>query len=256
MKLSQFVIGIDGGGTKTAAMIADLKGNVLAKHTAGPSNFQIIGVEKSAHVIFSLMRDCCDLVGCSSKNIRGTTIGLAGAGRPGDRKKVAERLRTLASAKKFSLKRIQIESDARIALEGAFDGGPGIILIAGTGSIAFGKDRDGNIHRAGGWGRILGDEGGGYFIGNEGLKAVCRHCDGRSGPTLLTALIAKKFGLKTSADIITAIYEDNFNLALLAPLVFEAAELGDAPFVDIVRHASGELAEHVRALMAKFYRRG
>ena len=152
------------------------------------------------------------------------------------------------------MRKIQIESDARIALEGAFNGGAGIILVAGTGSIAFGKDEKGNIHRVGGWGRILGDEGSGYFIGKEGLAAVCRQCDGRAKPTLLTAMMARKFGLKTSADIITAVYKDSFDIASLAPVVFEAAEKRDAPSSGIVERASNELAEHVRALMVKFYR--
>ncbi len=252
MKLSQFVIGIDGGGTKTAAVIADLKGNILAQHTAGPSNFQIIGFEKSARVVFSLVRDCCDSVGCFPKNIRGTTIGLAGAGRVEDQKYIAEAFRRLISSKKITLRKVRIESDARIALEGAFNGGAGIIVIAGSGSIAFGKDEKGNIHRVGGWGRILGDEGSGYFIGKEGLKAVCRHLDGRSAPTLLTAMVAKKFGIKTSADIIAAVYKSNFDIASLAPIVFEAEEKGDATSFDIVERASNELTEHVRALIMKF----
>ena len=252
MKLSQFVIGIDGGGTKTAALIADLKGNILAQHVGGPSNLQIMGVEKSTRVIMSLIQECCDSVGCSPKNILCTTVGLAGAGRPDDRKKIAEGIRHVISSKKVTLRKVRIESDARIALEGAFNGGAGIIVIAGTGSIAFGKDERGNIHRAGGWGRILGDEGSGYFIGKEGLKAVCQHLDGRSAPTLLSAMVARKFGLKTPADIIMAIYKNNFDLASLAPIVFKAAEKGDVPSTAIVERASVELAEQVRAIVVKF----
>jgi N-acetylglucosamine kinase len=256
MKLSQFVIGIDGGGTKTVAIIADLKGNILAQHNAGPSNFQIMGIEKAARVVFSLIQDCCDSVGCFPKNVRGTTVGLAGAGRPDDQKRIAEGFRRFTSSKKVTLRKVRIESDARIALEGAFNGGAGIIVIAGTGSIAFGKDEKGNIHRVGGWGRILGDEGGGYSIGKEGLKAVCRYCDGRSAPTLLTVMVAKRFGLKTSADIIAAVYKENFDVAAVAPIVFEAAEKGDAVSFDIVHRAANELTELVRALTVKYHNGG
>jgi N-acetylglucosamine kinase-like BadF-type ATPase len=251
MKLSQFVIGIDGGGTKTAAMIADLKGNILAQHIAGPSNFQVMGVEKAARVILSLIKECCNSVGCFPKNIRATTVGLAGAGRPDDKKRMVNGLRRLTSSKKVPLRNVRIESDALIALEGAFSGGAGIILIAGSGSIAFGKDEKGTIHRAGGWGRILGDEGSGFFIGKHALTVVCRYLDGRSAPTLLTAMVAKKFGLKTSTDIISAVYKDNLNIAAIAPLVFEAGEQGDAAASEIIQLASIELAEHVRALVTK-----
>ena len=101
MKSSQFVIGIDGGGTKTAAVIADLRGDILAQHTAGPSNVQKIGVEKSARVVFSLVRDCCDSVGCLPKNIRGTTIGLAGAGRAEDQKKLPKQSENSSHRKKM-----------------------------------------------------------------------------------------------------------------------------------------------------------
>ena len=251
MKLSDFVIGMDGGGTKTAAMIADGKGNVLAQHFSGPSNFQIIGVDAAAKTIFSLIRECCDSVKISPSEVDGMTIGLTGAGRPNDQKRMAEGLRKFAASKKVKLRNVNIESDARIALEGAFKGGRGIILIAGTGSIAFGKDAKGEVHRVGGWGRILGDEGSGYYIGKHALTAVCRHLDGRSVPTLLTKMISKKFALRTPTDIIAAVYKNNFDIAAVAPLVFDAAKKGDAASLSIVQMASEELTEHVRSLLMK-----
>ncbi len=249
MSPSQYVIGIDGGGTKTTAIIAGRDGEPLAKHTAGPSNGQVIGFEKAARIIASLVRKCISSVGCSSRNIHGITIGLAGAGRPDDRRKIAAALRQLASTTTVPRKRIRIESDARIALEGAFDGGAGIVVIAGTGSIAVGKDAKGNIHRSGGWGRILGDEGSGYCIGRDGLNAICRSCDGRSAPTLLSGLAEERFGLKTAADIVTAVYQNSFDIASLAPIVFEAAESGDAAATEIVERAARELTEQVRPLL-------
>ena len=256
MKLSEFVVGIDGGGTKTAAIIADFKGTILAEHVAGPSNFQMIGIEKAAAVVLSLVQRCCESVDGFPKNIRATTIGLAGAGRLDDQKRFSEGFRKIASAKKVALRRVRIESDARIALEGAFDGGEGIVLIAGTGSVAFGKDGRGIIHRVGGWGSILGDEGSGFFIGKQALTAVSRHFDGRSLPTILTPMIAKKFKLRTDADIITAVYHKGFNIAAIAPLVFEAMEKGDAAASEIVQRAASELTGHVRALTMKFYESG
>ena len=251
MKQSGFVIGMDGGGTKTAAIIADLHGNILAQHVAGPSNFQIIGVEKAARTIFLLVRECCKSVGVSPDKIRAMTIGLTGAGRPNDQKRMADGLRKVALSKKTALRNVRIESDARIALEGAFKGGAGIILIAGTGSIAFGKDEKGNVHRVGGWGRILGDEGSGFFMGRYALTAVCRDLDGRSAPTALTKMIAKNFSMKSATDIITAVYKNSFDIATVAPLVLNAAEKNDAVSLEIVQLASSELTEHIRALIEK-----
>lgn len=253
MKSAQYVIGIDGGGTKTAAMIADVEGSVIAQHVSGPSNVHAVGVEKAAKLLFSLVRECCDSLKVTPGAIRATTIGLAGAGRPEDQKRIADSLRKLSAQKKIKLKNLRIESDARIALEGAFRGGAGIILIAGTGSIAFGKDEEGNVHRVGGWGRILGDEGGGYFIGQRALVAACRQLDGRSSASRLTELIAKKFGLKTAEDIIGAVYRKNFEISTIAPIVLEAAEEGDVAASEIIQIASLELTDQARALVAKIH---
>jgi N-acetylglucosamine kinase-like BadF-type ATPase len=251
MAKKQFVIGIDGGGTKTAAMLADLKGNVLVEQTGGPSNFQIIGVEKAAEVLFDLIERCCAEIGCSVDEVRSIAAGLTGAGREADQERMRIGLVEYAHRGRETLREVIIESDARVALEGAFRGNVGIILISGTGSIAFGKDQAGNVHRAGGWGRILGDEGSGYSIGRDALNAISKDLDGRGKPTLLTKLVAKQFGLSDQEKIISAIYRDNFDVALLAPLVIEAATSHDVEASRILNKATFELAEHVRALLNK-----
>ncbi|MDP1676668.1 MAG: BadF/BadG/BcrA/BcrD ATPase family protein [Bacteroidota bacterium] len=246
MKSKKYIIGMDGGGTKTHAIIADANGKILKMHFAGPSNFQIMGVEKAAETIFSLIEICCESVNCEIKNVAAVACGLTGAGRIGDQKRMAEGLKKFAESKNAKLKNIIIESDARIALEGAFKGDAGIILIAGTGSIAFGKDSKGKVHRVGGWGRMLGDEGSGYFIGRLGLTAVTRHIDGRGEKTKLTSMIAKEFGLTDQTAIIDAVYKNNFDIASVAPLVLKAAEKKDSICFTIVETAVIDLAEHIR----------
>ncbi len=236
---------MDGGGTKTHAIIADDDGKILKMHFGGPSNFQIIGVEKASETIFSLIEMCCGSVGCALEDIETVVCGLTGAGRIGDQQRMADGLKDHAVSKNVKLKKIIIESDARIALEGAFKGGPGIILIAGTGSIAFGKDRKGVIHRVGGWGRVLGDEGSGYFLGRSGLTAVTRHIDGRGEKTKLRAMIAKEFELKDQTAIINAVYKNNFDVASVAPLVLKAAEKKDPVCLLIVEKSVKDLAEHI-----------
>lgn len=251
MKSQKYIIGIDGGGTKTHAIITNSSGEILKMHFGGPSNFQIIGVEAAAETIFSLIEMCCGSVGCEINDIETVVCGLTGAGRVGDQQRMADGLKKYALSKKSKLKKIIIESDARIALEGAFKGGKGIILIAGTGSIAFGKDNKGNVHRVGGWGRILGDEGSGYYIGRLGLTAVTRQLDGRGEKTKLTSMISKSFELKDQTAIINAVYKNNFDIASVAPLVLQAAEKKDIVCRSIVENAVIELAWHIQVAAEK-----
>jgi len=251
MAKKQFVIGIDGGATKTAASLADVNGNVLTEDTAGPSNFQIIGTQRASEVVVSLIEKCCDEVGCTPDEIQMTVAGLTGAGREGDRGRMKSAILEEARRRRSAISKVVVESDGRIALEGAFKGRPGIILIAGTGSFALAKDHKGGIHRAGGWGRILGDEGSGYVIGRDGLNAVTKHLDGRAKATLITKLLAERFGLTDQEAIITAVYGENFDIAQVAPLVIEAADKKDIEAARILNKATFELSEHVRVLVSK-----
>jgi len=251
VKISQFIIGIDGGGTKTHAIIANSRDEILAEHFAGPTNFQIIGEERSAEIIVELIQSCCESADCKSTDVVSVVLGLTGAGRIAEQKRVAAVVQRYAKRQKITLKKLIVESDARIALEGAFKGEPGIILIAGTGSIAFGKDAKGKIYRVGGWGRILGDEGSGYFLGRLGLSAVAHHLDERGKKTMLTSLIAKKYKLANQESIINAVYSNDFDIASVAPLVLEAASKKDEVCRMIVQHATLELAEHVRIISEK-----
>jgi len=154
---------------------------------------------------------------------------------------MAKAVRAEAKRRGVKFPRVRIESDARIALEGAFSGGPGIIVIAGTGSIVFGKARSGSVHRSGGWGRIIGDEGSGYAVGRELFRAVAAHMDDRGPKTALTSMVARDFGLKTQPDIIRALYKEGFDVASGAPLVTRAAAKGDRVAKQILDAAAADL---------------
>lgn len=251
MKKEKYYIGIDGGGTKTHAVIANANGVVLDEHFAGPTNFQIIGESQSAEIILELIESCCESVSCKPSAIASVVAGITGAGRIEEQQRIVKAVSQYAKQKKIRLEKFIVESDARIALEGAFKGEPGIILIAGTGSIAFGKDAKGKIHRVGGWGRILGDEGSGYYLGRLGLSAVAHHLDERGKKTILTSMLAKKFKLIDQASIINAVYRKDFDVAAVAPLVLEAAAKKDESCIMIVEHAVFELADHVRVISEK-----
>lgn len=251
MARKQYVIGMDGGGTKTAAMLCDVNGNILAEEMGGPTNPNIVGVERTAEVIVGLLGSLCDRLGCATNDVLSIVAGLAGAGRDADKDRIKTAVLAEAKKRKTPIGTVIIETDGRIALEGAFKGKPGIILIAGTGSFALAKDHKQGIHRAGGWGRILGDEGSGYVIGQDGLNAVTKHLDGRGKATMLTTLIDLRFGLLNQDRILNAIYRENFDVASIAPLVIEAAEAKDNECARILNKATFELFEHVRVLVNK-----
>jgi N-acetylglucosamine kinase-like BadF-type ATPase len=251
MKSKGFVVGIDGGGTKTLGLIADLDGKVLGRGVGGSSNPQVVGFEKAAGVIFKVAGECCRRVGCHPRRLKAIVVGLAGAGREPDRRRTEIELRKLSRKTNLPLKNLRVESDARIALEGVLGGQSGIVLISGTGSIGFAKGHDGTVHRVGGWGRTIGDEGSGFAVGRVGLVAVVRHLDGRGRPTILTKWVSKRFRLSTPQLIVSKIYQDHFDVSRIAPLVLNAAAKGDEVSRNILDEASSELADHVRVLVKK-----
>jgi N-acetylglucosamine kinase-like BadF-type ATPase len=246
-----YIIGIDGGGTKTTAVLCAPDGAILAEAQGAPSNFQIIGIDPSAHTILALIQTCCHSVGCSISQIGSVVAGVAGAGRPSDQESLCNGILDLAHAQNLTLNNLTIESDARIALEGAFCGKPGVIVIAGTGSIVFGKDERGKTYRAGGWGRFIGDEGSGYTIGQQSLRAVARSFDDTSKKTTLKKIFASKYGLTSQEAIIHALYQDNFDIASLVPAVIEAASKGDKAAKKILENAASELVEIIGITVQK-----
>jgi len=246
-----YIIGIEGGGTKTTAVLCAMDGLILTEAQGGPSNFHIAGIEKTANTLLDLIQTCCHSVGCSVPQIGAVVAGLAGAGRVPDQQRILEGLLEVARIKNISLEKVSIESDARIALEGAFSGKPGIIVIAGTGSIVFGKDEHERVYRAGGWGRIIGDEGSGYAIGRESFRAVAKMLDGHGDKTTLANLFNEKFGLASQDAIIDAIYSENYDLASVVPAVMEAASKGDRVTKKIFIRACADLVEVIDSVLMK-----
>ncbi len=248
----KYVIGIDGGATKTTAVLADLNKNILAEKTSGPANFLIIGADKVAKTISDLILDLCNEAEINIQNIEVICMGLTGAGRDDDAEKIKNAVLDYWQ-KNYSnqIKNLIVTSDARIALEGAFSGRPGIILIAGTGSIIFGKDRAGQLYRVGGFGRYIGDEGGGYSIGRLGLQAVAKSLDGRAPETKLLNILKEEFNIHNAEDLINKVYKENIDFASIAPLVIKCAEEGDESCREILRKEAEELVLHIRAIKDK-----
>jgi len=245
----QIIIGMDGGGTKTKSIACSIDGNILFETSSGPSNFLMIGTEKVSQTILELIDRSLEALSLNYADILSVVIGTTGAGRRTDADTLENDFNDLLIKNNISVGKFRVESDARIALEAAFSGKPGSILIAGTGSIMFGKDIDGNIHRVGGFGRFIGDEGSGFILGKKGLTAVAKNMDGRGLPTILTDIVAKNFNINDLQSLITEIYKNNFDIASVAPHVIEAADKGDEICKKIINEESEELVIHIKAMM-------
>jgi N-acetylglucosamine kinase-like BadF-type ATPase len=247
----RFVIGIDGGGTKTTALLVALDGTVMAESVGGPANLLVAGMDSTVETLHILIYECCHKVGCPPEAIQSIVLGLAGAGRATDRAELTDKLFAAGNKKRFPVKNITIETDAKIALEAAFAGGPGIVVISGTGSIALYRTEDRQDLRVGGWGRILGDEGSGYSIARDALNAVMRQYDGRGEKTILTQKALEHFSCSSVEEIIQRIYYQSAAIESFTPKVFEAVASHDNVAHKVILENASELAEHVRVLVMK-----
>jgi N-acetylglucosamine kinase-like BadF-type ATPase len=246
-----YIIGIDGGGTKTHCLLTKLDGTIVNECYGGPSNFLVQGITPVAETLLKLITSCCENSKVSLEEISIVLLGTTGAGRRSDAERLEQGFSDFLAVKNVKLKLFRVESDARIALEGAFSGKPGSILIAGTGSIMFGKDAQGNIHRVGGFGRFLGDEGSGYMLGKKGLVAVSKEFDGRGNKTLISQLVKEKFRIDSSEILITEIYKNNFDIASVAPIVIQAAEKNDELALRVIEDETDELVLHISTMQKK-----
>jgi N-acetylglucosamine kinase-like BadF-type ATPase len=246
--MSHLLLGIDGGGTKTIAVLAERGGRELARHTVGGSNPNVAGLETAAGRLLEVIDACCSTSGVDAGEISAAVMGIAGVGHEEHRLGLEHRLRRqYGSGLNFA-----IVTDARIALEGALGGKPGIAVIAGTGSVTIAKSPDGQVSSVGGWGRVLGDEGSGYALGVEAAKAFARDLDGVANAPAIREAIISRVGWKSRKDLLAAAYHENFELSNLAPLVLDLAEGGDLPSIAILQRGAAAIAAHV-AVMAKVF---
>jgi glucosamine kinase len=242
-------VGVDGGGTKTAAVVVDRSMNVLGRGTGGPSNHLRVGLEEAAHEIERAVGEAVRESGRSMEDVEYAFCGIAGADHPAHRAKVIGSLRELFPDGNFT-----VDNDARIALTGAAGPAAGIVIIAGTGSVAFGRNDDGREARAGGWGPTIGDEGSGYSIARRGLSAIVRSFDGRSPRTLMTEYLCNRHGMCDPSDLPQFVYAPSTHaddIAIFCKLVMDAAAAGDPLASEIVETEGAELGKTVVAVAKK-----
>jgi len=227
--------GVDGGGSKTLAVIVDVAGQERGWGAADGANVTSRGLDRSIVEVHKALVAAAHMAGCTLP-LQAAWIGLAGVDRTPNHTATLPRLQGLAHT-------VHLTNDAALVL-GALENAQGVALIAGTGSIALGCDAYEGAVRAGGWGYALGDEGSGYALGRAGLIAAARAADGRGPATSLLDGVMREWRLQHPQDMIGRMYphEDIGMVARLAPLVLAAAQNGDTVAGDIVARGADELA--------------
>jgi N-acetylglucosamine kinase-like BadF-type ATPase len=236
--LRRLVVGVDGGGTRTRAVVLDGP-RTLGEGAAGPSNPLRVGVANGATAIREAVDKACAAALIHRDDLVAAGVGLAGIRRKDVRARMHDVL-----VQTLGIKNVELVSDGDIALYGATDGRPGVVVISGTGSIAVGMNRQGKRATAGGWGPVAGDEGSGSWIARRALQSVARATDGRGPKTALTAAACEFFQVTTADDLSTAIYAPtitNDRIAGFSKCVIQAAEGGDEVGLEILKEAGKEL---------------
>lgn len=247
-----FYLGIDGGGSKTTCAVGD-ETSLFARATAGPSNITRVSEVRARESLHQSIRDACTAAAMSASQVRSACIGAAGAGRP----EVASAIRKIVA--ELISGDIEVVGDMPIALEAAFGERPGVIVVAGTGSIAYGRDRQGKTARAGGWGYAVSDEGSAYWIGRRAIERFLRSIDENLDAEKNTQALAQASSLfqemKTLLNISSL---DEFvraanatpEFATLLPAVIAASTRGD-PVAQAVLARAGEELARIAALVIR-----
>jgi N-acetylglucosamine kinase-like BadF-type ATPase len=245
------VLGIDAGGSKTVALLATLDGRVVAEARAGGANLRIHGelaVEKTLHEVIDRVLDG------SAERPGAVCLGMAGVDRHDDAATIRGVMRRLGFRD-----RTLIVNDALIALVAGAGEPLGLVLVAGTGSIAYGVNAHGVAARSGGWGPVLADEGSGYWIGRRALVALMRHADGRGPRTALTPMVLERLRLTRPDELVQEVYdgaERRELVAALGPVVAEARAGGDAVAAEILTDAAAELVLAAASVIGRLDMRG
>lgn len=240
-----YVMGIDGGGSNLRVVVATPDLQVVGESHAGTVNPSVIGREAAVALIRQHMQVAIGNAHLQPIDIQAVCIGLAGASADHSADWLGQVVSPIIPDAK-----IRPSADQEIALVGAHGKREGILILAGTGSVAYGVNPAGQAAVVGGWGYVLGDEGSGYWLGLSALKAVSQASERRAAKTTLTEIVLHELNLEKPRDLIRWLYAEprNAEIAQLAPLVIEQADVGDAAANQLVTEAIKHLAEHVTAL--------
>lgn len=239
------IIGIDGGGTRTRAILADASGKTLGAGEAGTSNPMVHGVPAAQQELDAAIARAFETARHPRERVAAMCMGLGGAGR------AREQQELVAWARKHLAERVVVVNDGEIVLAAGTPENWGVAVIAGTGSLAWGRNRAGATARAGGWGYVMGDEGSAYDVARQALRAATQCADGRGEKTALLDTILDFWKLAAPQDLVQQVYRAGLthkDIAKLAPLVVQCAERGDAVALHLVSDAADALARGVTAV--------
>lgn len=276
------LLALDGGGTKCLAVFADMEGRMLASGRAGSCNYQGTGREAAALELTRAIREAKRQLAASAAergeaplesgaasassarkeregiaedgplDVSCAVFGVAGLDTGHDRQVIEGMVREALACARVTADRVVVENDGVAALLGATGGAPGILVIAGTGSIVHGINDQGQSARASGWGHRVGDEGSGYWIGQQAIRAALRGFDGRGVPTALTGKLLRHLGLRNEEELFNWAYSSEYSVdktAELAKLAGEAEQEGDEAARLILETAADELFLGARSVM-------
>lgn len=243
------VLGIDGGGTKTRAVITDLSANVIGVGISGPSNYDDIGVQQTKNNLLDVIKKASYGLP-KGFNIEVAYLGLAGITCPKDQKIIHSLLQEIDNLKGT---RIIVTHDCSTALAGANGGRPGILAIAGTGSSCYGRNFKGKTFLGGGWGFLFGDVGSSFYLGKEAILAIVNAYDGIGPNTLLTEPILNNLKISDMSELMHRIYHprlDRVGIASLAPIVTKTAN-DDPVSKSIIENSCEGLARIIASVAHK-----
>jgi N-acetylglucosamine kinase-like BadF-type ATPase len=261
MSSASLLLAVDGGGTKTQALVTDLEGKVLARGLGPSSNIHNVGLDESCRAVVTAIEGALMMVGPGPRagasagagwrdgRFAAACFGLSGIDAPEDEAEVSRWVKTNTIAPRFS-----VVNDAELVLAAGTPDGWGIGLISGTGSVCLARSKDGRSARVGGWGPMIGDEGSGYHIAVSALRLATQAADGREPASGLLAGILKHWGLKDPASLIRHVHAPSMTpatLAGLATVVIDMGGRGDPAARRVLDDAARELARHVDTLVRK-----
>jgi len=239
-------LGIDGGGSKTACVVGN-ETAVLGLGTAGGSNVVRVGEAQAREALHAAIRQACQSARITTPEITCACIGVAGAGREEVREIVSRLVADIIPGK------VEVVGDMEVAMEAAFGGGPGVIVIAGTGSIAFGRNAHGQTARAGGWGHAVSDEGSGHWIGRAAVATAVREGD-QEKDTCLLKLIAKSWAVSTHDEVVLMANRNPApDFAALLPIVLQAAEKKNQQARSVLLKAAEELTALAKQVIENLF---
>ncbi len=241
---ASLLLGLDAGATHVRAAVADAAGRVLGRGEAGPANPYALGAPAADRARRQAIAAALRQAHAAARAVRAIVVGSAGVSESGAGRAVARRTRAA-----FPGARVAVLTDGEIAQVGGLAGGPGIVVIAGTGSIVWGRNRRGEWARAGGWGWLLGDEGSGQWLGRLGYAAALRALDGSGRRTVLLPALQRSLRPRSSPGLALLPRPTTpAEFGALAPLVLAAAAGGDTVARELVRRGAAELARQTAAV--------